>query len=78
MNTGATWIDTINRIIPTVGKHIIAQEPLAGGGVGVGIEESAYLGIVITGLQIVELSLRVHYLITQKNTQDCNTISSSV
>ena len=47
-----------------IGKHIIAQEALAGGGVGVGIEESAQFRIVISGLQIVELSLSVVYVAT--------------
>ena len=40
----------VRRIISTIGKHVIAQNALAGACVGVGIEESAQFGIVITGL----------------------------
>ena len=49
----------IYRIVFAIGKHVIAQDTLAGGGVGVGIEESADLGIVITGLEVVEPGLSV-------------------
>ena len=52
-------ITVIDRIIPTVGKHIVAQNALAGGSVGVCVDESAYLRIVITGLEIVERGLSV-------------------
>ena len=46
-------------IVTTIGKHIIAQDALAGGCVGIGIDETAHLGIVITGLEIVERGLGV-------------------
>ena len=42
-----------------VGKHVIAQQALTGGGESVGIDESAQLGIVITGLEIVEPGLDI-------------------
>ena len=42
------------RIVQTIGKHVIAQDTLAGGGVSIGIDESAQFGIVITGLEVVE------------------------
>lgn len=42
------------RIIPTIGKPIITEDTLAGAGVGIGIDESAQFGIVITGLEVVE------------------------
>ena len=38
------------RIVPTIRKHIMAEDALAGGGVGVGVYEAAGGGIVITGL----------------------------
>ena len=43
-----------NRIIPTIGKHIVANKALAGGGEGIRIKESADLGIVIAALEVVE------------------------
>ena len=43
------------RIIKTIGKHIVAQQALACGDEGIGIDESADLGIVITGLEVVQL-----------------------
>ena len=49
----------VYRIIKAIGKHIIAQHALSGAGVGIGIDESAQLGIVITGLEIVERGLSV-------------------
>ena len=51
-----------NRVIQAVSKHVIAQNTLAGGCVGVGINKPAYLGIVITGLEVVELGLGVVYV----------------
>lgn len=48
-----------NRVIQAVSKHVIAQNTLAGGCVGVGINKPAYLGIVITGLEVVELGLNI-------------------
>ena len=57
------------RIVQTIGKHVIAQDTLAGGGVSIGIDESAQFGIVITGLEVVEggfnvlgLSAVVYYI----------------
>ena len=41
-------------IIPTVGKHIIAQDALTSRDKCIGIDESTQFGIVITGLEIVE------------------------
>jgi len=42
------------RIFQTIGKHIAALDSLAGGGVGVGVEEAAELGIVVAGLEVIE------------------------
>ena len=44
-------------IIQTIHKHIVAEEPLSSACVGVGVDESANLGIVITGLQVIEPGL---------------------
>ena len=48
------WIIKIDRIILAIGKHIIAQHALSGGGVGICIDESAQFGIVIAGLEVIE------------------------
>ena len=52
--THATRISTVNRIIVAVGKHVVAEDALAGGNEGICIDESAYLGIIITALQVIE------------------------
>ena len=49
----------INRIIVTIGKHVIAQQPLTGGGEGVGVEEAAGFGVVVAVLQIIQAGLNV-------------------
>ena len=54
-------------IIPAIGKHIIAEDTLACRGVGIGINESAQFGIVITGLEVVERGLSVLRLTTIPN-----------
>jgi hypothetical protein len=48
------WIKSRRWVVPTIGKHIIAQDALAGGGVGISIDEPSHLGIIITGLDVVE------------------------
>ena len=48
-----------NRIITAIGKHVIAQQALSGGGKGIGIDESAEAGIVIAGLEVVQAGFGV-------------------
>ena len=48
------WVCKANRIVPTVGKHIVAQQTLAGGGEDICIDESTNLRIIIPGLEVVE------------------------
>ena len=50
-------IKPINWIIPTVRKHIIPQEALAGAGVAVGVDESAESWVIISALEIIEARL---------------------
>jgi hypothetical protein len=47
-------INTVNRITSTIRKHIAAEDSLAGGGVGVSVDEAAELGIVVAGLEVIE------------------------
>ena len=56
------WVCKANRIIPTIGKHVIAQQTLAGGGEDVGIDKAADLGVVISRLQIVEPGFRIEVI----------------
>ena len=53
------WIKTIDWIIPAIGKHVIAQEALAGGCEGIGIEKSADCWIVIPGLAVVHSTVGI-------------------
>ena len=48
-----------DRTIPTVRKHIVAQEALAGAGVAVCVEESSEGRIVIYALEVIEAGLRI-------------------
>ena len=52
MSTGC--VSPRGRVVPAVGEHIIAEEALAGGGVGVGVDESADGGVVVAGLEVIE------------------------
>jgi uncharacterized protein (DUF849 family) len=54
-----------NWSVVAIGKHVIAQDALAGGGVGVGIDEPAQFGIIITGLEVVERSFGVLELVAR-------------
>ena len=51
----AASINAANRIIKAVGKHVIAQQALAGGDEGIGVEEAAQFGIIIAGLEVISL-----------------------
>ena len=44
-------------IVPAIGKHVIAEEALAGGDEGVGVDKSADGGVVITALQVIEAGI---------------------
>ena len=48
-----------------IGKHVIAQDALAGGNERIGVDESAQFGIVIPGLEVVERGLNVLGLSTR-------------
>ena len=48
-----------NWVIIAVSKHVIAEDALTGGRVGICIDESTHLWIVITGLEVVERGLSV-------------------
>ena len=56
------------RIVSTVGPHVIAQDALPGGSIGIGIEESACCGIVISRLKIIETGLYWDSLATGSKT----------
>jgi hypothetical protein len=50
----ARGVASADRVIATIGKHVITQHALAGGDEGVSIDETANLWIIITALQIIE------------------------
>ena len=52
-------INSGNRIVSTVGKHVIAQQALSSRSKCVGVEESTQCGVVIAGLAVVKLGFRV-------------------
>ena len=53
METGSAGIKTHHRIVKTVGKHVITDDTLSSRHKCIGIDESAYFGIVITGLEVI-------------------------
>ena len=53
------WINLHNRIIPTICKHIATSETLPGTCIGISIYESANLGVIIAGLQVIEASFAI-------------------
>ncbi len=42
-----------------ISKHVIAEDTLTRGGVGVGIDKSTDFGVVVAALEVVELSFSV-------------------
>ena len=52
-------IDIIHWTVQTIRKHIKSQHSLAGGGVGVGVQESAGGGVIIAGLEVIKASFAV-------------------
>ena len=51
-------------IIQAIGKHIIAENALAGGDEGVCAEEAAHFWVVIAGLEVIEAGLLVKDIAT--------------
>ena len=49
-------------IVQTIGKHIVAQDTLAGGDESVGVDKSAEVGIIITALEVIELGFLVVHI----------------
>ena len=47
-------IDPAHRIIPAVGEHVITEDTLASGDECVCVDEAAPLGVVKTGLQVIQ------------------------
>jgi hypothetical protein len=48
----------ITGIVQTIGEHITSEQTLAGGDEGVGVEEWAPFGVIITALEIIESGFR--------------------
>ena len=52
-----TEINSANRIIAAVGKHVITEDALTCGNEGVGVDKSADCGVIITALQVIEAGI---------------------
>ena len=50
-------IDSENRTVTAIGKHIVAQQTLPGRSVDIGTDETLQRGIVITTLEVVQSQL---------------------
>jgi len=59
-----------NRIIITIRKHIAANKSLPGACKLIRIDESAYLGVIISALQVIEASLLRTILPRREETGD--------
>ena len=44
-------------IVFAVGKHVVAQQALAGTGVGIGVDKPAPFGVVITALEVIQAGI---------------------
>ena len=53
----ACGVMEVDGIIIAIGKHVIAQKTLAGGGKRIRVDESAGFGVVITALEIIQAGL---------------------
>ena len=62
MATAAQAVTVSNGIIKAVGKHIISEDALTCGDEGVGVEEAAEVGIIITALEVIEAGFGVLYI----------------
>ena len=51
----SAWVNTVSRIIAAIGKHVIAKDTFACRNKGVGVDEAADSGVVITALQVIEV-----------------------
>ena len=59
MEAKAARIASIHRIVEAIGKHVIAQNALAGGGEGIGIEEAGEGGVIVARLEVIEAGFGV-------------------
>ena len=52
-------VNTVDGIVETVGEHVGANEALARGDVGIGVDEPTGFGVIVPTLQVVEARLVV-------------------
>ena len=57
MEASATRIAAVHRVVEAVSEHIATQHAVAGSNHTVCVDESTDLGIVITGLEVVQLCI---------------------
>ena len=49
-----TGVRMVDWVIPAVCEHVASQDALAGGDIGVGVDEPAHLWVIISALQVIE------------------------
>ena len=64
MEASSAWIAAHYRVIVAVSKHVIAKQTLSVTCVSIRIQESTQIGIVVTGLEIIELGISIVALAT--------------
>jgi hypothetical protein len=50
-------VSIVDWIVVAICIHVIAQQALAGGGIGVRIEEPTPLGTIVPGLEVIEAGI---------------------
>ncbi len=64
-------INTEDWAVSAVGKHVVAQDALAGAGVGVCIDKPANGGVIVAGLQVIKPGFGVVVVATAAQGVDC-------
>ena len=60
----------IYRVIQAISKHIGTEETLTGTAVGIGINEAAYYGIIVSTLEVIEVGFVIIVIATVANGVD--------
>ena len=52
-------VHPVTWVIITICKHIVPDNALSGGCVGIGIDEPTHSGVIVTALEIIEVGLTI-------------------
>ena len=76
-HTGTTrTVDRANRIVIAVGEHVVTYQSLAGGDEGVGVDEAADSGVVITALEVIKTRFSIVYITATQKMRDWNCVEN--